>query len=266
MLKVTFDSMVWRIVASPHQFPNNPSIAYFRKIHEAVKTGKTAAYIAEVAFTLEALKNDDRQPFMKSYEAKIDSAINDVPHQDGMIGLSFTIGPDVKAHPGNNPHLYKHLNDALSIGFKIIRCARVAQITNPDIDQSYFVQQSDDEIRERLNLCSECAEEIERLGGGIAHAMKIGSRYSTSSTPWRIGLKNAPPSEAQNIAKALAEWADGDAIAAHVGYKNDFFCTRDTGKSAGAASILSPQNRAILESKFGVKFISPEGLGDIIDS
>lgn len=265
MIKITFDSNVWRIVASPHQFPNNSSIVYFRKIHEAVKAGKIAAYIAEVVFTLEALKKDDRQSFIKSYEPKIDSTINDVPDQDGMIGLSSIIGPDIKAHPGNNPYLYKHLTDALNIGFKIIRCSRLGQITNPDIDKSYFVQQSDDEILERLNLCSECAEEIERLGGGIAHAIQIGSRFATGGIPWHIGIKNAPLSEAKSIAKALAEWADGDAIAAHVGYKNDYFCTRDTGKSAGTASILSPQNRAILESKFGVKFISPEELCDIID-
>jgi len=264
MIKVTFDSNVWRIVASPHQFSKNPSIAYFQKIHEAVKAGKIGAYIAEVVFTLEALKTDDRQSFMRSYKAKIDSSISDAPRPDGMIGLSFTIGPDIKAHPGNNLYLYKHLNDALSIGFKIIRCSRLGQITNPDIDKSYFVQQSDDEIRKRLNLCSECAEEIERLGAGIAHAIQIGSRFSTGGAPWHIGIKNAPLSETKNIAKAFAEWADGDAIAAHVGYKNNYFCTRDTAKSAGATSVLSPQNRTSLESKFGVKFISPEELCDII--
>jgi hypothetical protein len=264
MIKVTFDSNVWRVVASPHQFPNNPSIACLRKIHYAVKAGKIAAYIAEVAFTLEALKNNDRQSFMKSYEAKIESAISDVPRHDRMIGLSFSIGPDIKAHPGNNPYLYKHLNDALSIGFKLIRCSRLGQITNPDIDRSYFVQQSDDEILERMQLCSECAEEVERIGGGIAHAKQIGTRYSTGGAPWHVGIKNAPPSEARNIAKALAEWADGDAIAAHVGYKNDYFCTTDTGKSAGGSSVLSPQNRVILETKFGVKFISPNDLCDVI--
>ncbi len=181
MIKVTFDSNVWRLVSSPHQFPNEASIACFQKIHEAVKASKVAAYIAEVVFTLEALKRGDRQTFMKSYEGKIDGVVDATPRQDGMIGLSFTIGSDVKAHPGNNPLLYKHLNDALGIGFKLIRCARIGAITNPDIDQSFFVQQSGDELLERLQLCSECAEEIERFGGGIFHAMKIGEGYSTGS-------------------------------------------------------------------------------------
>ncbi len=157
MIKVTFDSNVWRIVSSPHQFPNEPSIACFQKIHEAVKADKVAAYIAEVIFTLEALKRDNRQTFMKSYEAKIDGIIDATPRQDGMIGLSITIESDVNAHPGNNPLLYKHLNDALGIGFKLIRCVRLGAITNPDIDKSFFVQQSGDEILERMQLCEECA-------------------------------------------------------------------------------------------------------------
>ena len=154
-----------------------------------------------------------------------------------MVGLSLTFGPNIKAHPGNNPWLYRHLNDALKLGFKIIRCARYCGITNPDIDQSYFVKQSEDEIRERMEGCFECAEEIEKLGAGISHAVEIGSRYSTNNAPWHIGIKDAPPAEVENIARALAEWADGDAIAAHVGYKNDYFCTRDMGKCELSASM-----------------------------
>jgi hypothetical protein len=265
MIKVTFDSNVWRIVASPQQFPKEASIDCFRRIHDAVNAGTVAAYIAEVAFTLEALKNTERQTFMATYNPKVDCANDDSRLQEGMVGLSFTMGPNIEAHPGNNPHLYKHLNDALKLGFKIIRCARFGGITNPDIDPSYFVKQSEDEIRERMQLCCECAEEIERLGGGISHAIQIGNRFSTDNAPWHVGIKNAPSTEAGSIANALAEWADGDAIAAHVGYKNDYFCTRDIGKSAGASSILSPQNRAILEAKFGVRFISPNDLCYIID-
>jgi hypothetical protein len=262
MIKVTFDSNVWRIVASPYKFPNEASIDCFEKIHEAVKAGKVAAHIAVVVFTIEAIKRNDRQSFIESYKAKID--VDETPQQDGMIRHSFSIGPDIKAHPGNNPYLYKHLNDALSIGFKILRCPRLGVITNPDIVQSSFVQQSEDEIREKMDLFSQCAEEIERIGSGISHAVQIGNRYSNGSEPWHRGIKNAPSTEANNIAKALAEWADGDAIAAHVGYKNDYFCTRDVGKSAGVSSVLSPQNRVILTSKFGVKFISPQDLCSLI--
>jgi hypothetical protein len=36
----------------------------------------------------------------------------------------------------------------------------------------------------------------------------------------------------------VSEWADGDAVAAHIAYGNDIFCTQDQGKSAGGPSIL----------------------------
>jgi len=264
MIKVTFDSNVWQKVTSPDEYPNEASIDCFRKIHAAVKAGKVAAYIAEVVFTLEALKKNDRQSFMRSYEAKIDGAIDEMPRQDGMIGLTISISSDIKAHPGNNPDLYKYLKVALDLGFKIIRYPRLGAITNPDIDQSFFAQQSKDELRERIQLCGECAEEIERIGGGISHAIQLGDSYLTGSGSWITGIKSAPPTEAKKIAKALAEWADGDAIAAHVGYKNDYFCTRDEAKKAGTSSVFSPKNRASLKSKFGVKFISPENLCDLI--
>ncbi|MDQ3650542.1 MAG: hypothetical protein M3458_09805 [Acidobacteriota bacterium] len=266
MIKVTFDSNVWQRVSSPHEYPDEASIECFRKIHAAVKAGKVAAYIAEVVFTLEALKRNDRQSFMRSYKAKIDGAIDEMPRQDGMIGLTISISSDIKAHPGNNPDLYKYLKDALDIGFKIISCPRVGAITNPDIDQSFFVQESDDENLEKRRLCDECDIEIRRLGGGISHAMQLGNSYSTGSDNWFTGIKNAPPTEAnaKKIAKVLAEWADGDAIAAHVGYKNDYFCTRDEAKKAGTSSVFSPKNRASLKSKFGVKFVSPENLCHLI--
>ena len=236
----------------------------FEEFMSAIKTGRIAPRIAEVAFTLEALKKRDRQAFMKLYEAKIDCAIDDAPRLNGMVALSFSIGPDVVAHPGNNPILYEHLIDALKIGFKIIRCVRVAGIINPDIDESFFVKQSQAETRQRMDLCSECAEEIERLGGGISPPFEIGARYASTGEPWHMGLKKAPDAEAANIAKALAEWADGDAIAAHAGYRNDYFCTRDLGKSAGASSILAPAKRAILETKFKVNFTSPDELCSIL--
>lgn len=266
MIKVTFDTNVWRPVSSPdaREFPELSSIDIecFKRIHEAVKAGKVAAYIAVVVFTVEAIKRSDRQSFMEAYEPKVEGNIT--PRQDEMIGLSFSIGPDIKAHHGNNPYLYKYLNDALGIGFKILGCPRVGGIANPDIVQSYFAHESKDEMKERLNLFAQCAEEIERIGAGISHAIQIGKRYSIGDEPWHKGIKRTPLAEAKRIAEALAEWADGDAIAAHVGYKNDYFCTKDEAKSAGASSVLSRQNRAILRSKFGVKFISPQNLCNLI--
>ena len=55
--------------------------------------------------------------------------------------------------------------------------------------------------------------------------------------------------------RAIAEWADADSIAAHVGYGIDLFCSEDQGKSAGGISlILDAANRAWLTATYGVQF------------
>jgi hypothetical protein len=260
MIKVTFDTNVWRKVSLPNDTDHatDPLLEYYQKIHEAIKTAKIAAYIAEVIFTLEGIEGKDRQSFMKSYEADIDCVIDETPSQDEMIELSLTIAPNIKAHLGNNHYLSKYLREALKIGFKILRCPRVGGIINPDIDKSFYAH------LENIYSFAECAEEIERIGGGISHVMRLGNLYSNGNKAWRFAIMDAPSTDSTKIKKALAEWADGDMIGAHYAYKNDYLCTLDDGKTAGSTSVMSAQNKDILKAKFGIKFIHPEELCDLI--
>ena len=66
------------------------------------------------------------------------------------------------------------------------------------------------------------------------------------------------------IAKAFAEWADGDTVAAHYAYRNDYICTNDIGRSAGSRSIFSSNNRAWLKDNFGIEIITPKELVNLI--
>ena len=58
--------------------------------------------------------------------------------------------------------------------------------------------------------------------------------------------------------------AAGDAVAAHYGYGNDFFCTRDLAKAAGPNSVMSQTNRQWLASDFKITFVTPEQLANTI--
>lgn len=60
--------------------------------------------------------------------------------------------------------------------------------------------------------------------------------------------------EEKDFARAVAEWADGDSVAAHVAYNNDLFCTEDQGKSPGDSSIFDANNRQWLAVTYGVEF------------
>lgn len=109
VVKVTFDSNVWRIVSSPNSFPNESAIAEFRQIHDAIAQGKIGAYLSETVFTLEAVKKSGRYQFLAGYKPKV--SFEETVRPDGSLALSIGIGPDQNSHPGNNPYLSKHWAD-----------------------------------------------------------------------------------------------------------------------------------------------------------
>jgi hypothetical protein len=256
MMRVTFDSNVWRIVSSPETFPNEKSIIKFKAIRETIQHGEITPCLPEIIFTLEAIKKNKRQEFLARYVPNIN--ISEKEDDSSNIRISLRIGPNINQHPGNNPYLSKHLRDALDLGFKIMRCPRTAGIKNPDIQDKYYIDDKGPNRRERQKKFMECLEAIEKRGCGIKHIKDIGTSYNGHY--WLDGIKKSTQNEWPKIAKAVDEWADGDSIAAHVAYKNEYFCTRDIGKSGGTNSILSEQNRDWLKSQYGIEFVTPEEL------
>jgi len=253
-VKVTFDSNVWRIVSSPGSFPNEPSIAAFRAIHNAICRGSIEARLSETVFTLEAISRSGRREFFASYKPKVE--IKEEAGPNGSVHVSFAIGPDINAHPGNTPYLAKHWNDAKAIGFRLMHCTRVATTKNPDVPAESFVPVTN-EAAERFGAC---ARDIEAHSCGISTLKQIGLRYAHPNNPWQSGISAAPEAEDSAIAAAVAEWADGDTVAAHYAYSNDYLCTRDTAKSAGGISVFSASSRKWLRQDYGVQILTPEAL------
>ena len=70
----------------------------------------------------------------------------------------------------------------------------------------------------------------------------------------------------KKIARLVAEWADGEAVAAHIGYANDIFCSGDFKKSGRGKSVLDPEHRAWLTKEFGVRFATLSQLAEIVAS
>jgi len=184
---------------------------------------------------------------------------------DGQIKLSIVIKPKTNAHPGNNPHLSAHLQDALKLGFKLLHQPRIAGVKNPNILEEWFLSGMDIPIEERQERFNTCLLEIESRGCGISHIKNIGNKFSKGQH-WRFGIKNAPDTEDVNIIKAVAEWADGDSVAAHVAYNNTYFCTKDKGKNTASNLILSEANKLWLTSKYNIKFVTPSELEEELNS
>ena len=261
MLLVTFDSNVWRPVGDPSRFPNDPMHASFKKIHAALQSGQIEGRLSETVFTLEGIAKADRKNLLGGYKPKID--ITEDVRPDGSIHLGFSIGPDLAAHPGNNSYLSLHLNDALALGFKLMHCHRIAGLINQDIKPEWYAK-TQITTTDVANKLGEVGRKIETAGAGIAWIKSIGAANAQPTEHWSQGLANAPSTEDKIIASAVAEWADSDMVSAHVAYQNHYICTRDAAKAAGSNSVFSPANRVWLERDYGVKFISPVELGNLV--
>ena len=85
--------------------------------------------------------------------------------------------------------------------------------------------------------------------------------FNDPQQTWFKALDKASDVHQQRaIERAFAEWADGDAIAAHIAYGIDIFCSADVGNSNVTNSVLDPTNRAWLTSTYEVQFMTFEDL------
>lgn len=257
---ITFDSNTWRKVASPHKFPKDPIIGDYLTINTAIKEGRINPFLSETIFTLEGIKRGDRKKLFKNYKAILGQKIQQRP--DGSIAISFTIGPDINAHPGNNDFLTEHLSDAMKLGFNIVRLPRLAGITNPDIEPYIYDSQQENPAFDYDNLFK-IAEYICSLEAGEYEITQIGSKYDQQG--WFTGVGLAPDTENIAIAKAVAEWADGDSVALHIAMGGDYFCTNDMAKKAGNKSVLSADNVRKLNRRYSFRTITPTELANLIN-
>jgi hypothetical protein len=256
---VTFDSNVWRKIASPDNFPKDPEFPINKRINSLIKNNKINAYLSETIFTLEAIKRIDRKEVFKLYRPDIDVQINGEPMKDGMIKLTLKIGPGKENQPQLNEFLREHFNDALNAGFKIIRLPRIGGFVNPETEK-YTLKLSGDELKHYLDKSFAVAKRIEELGVGFKLIENIGLKYDEKIFD---GIGKAPDNENSNIAKATAEWADGDTIACAVGINSDYICTNDQAKSTGSNSVFSEKNIELLSKEYNFKILTPTELNKL---
>lgn len=255
MIKVTFDTNVWRKVISPEDHSTDPFAEAYAIIHQAIKDQRVSPYVSETIFTLEAIEKKNRLDFLRKDKPNINFKEYDT--EDGGFGVTITIRPNDDIHPGNNEYLRTYLEKALELGFKIVPIPRVGGITNPDIEP-FLYDMTDDEFQIIGSVCTA----IEGREAGIFNAMEIGRIYDNDA-PY-VGLGKALDIDNKKIAIAMAEWSDGDSVAAHIGIKGDYFCTNDRARGAGNKSILSQANLNWLQETYGFKAISPVDLAALL--
>lgn len=249
--KVMFDSNVWQKVVCPDDYTDDEQYAELCKVHQKIKNGDIEPYISETVFTLENVQKKQRKDKFGGMKASNKTQIEE---REGAIHIRFEIGPnpDDAVSLDDNPHLKKYAEEALKLGFRIVRAPRIGQLTNKDLDGRVFRVPDFDTFNEKLG---EVGGKIEAHGAGMAqlHSL-IGGNPGRNINEM---IHSAPESDTKKIAKAIAEWADGDSVAACIALGLDCFCTRDRAKGAGTASVLSAANLAWLEADYGFKVVEP---------
>jgi hypothetical protein len=138
----------------------------------------------------------------------------------------------VEGQPLRNETI-ERVRRALDLGMRILRAPRAGSTAT----LSGGVYANDVDESARLKRYESIAAAIEARGLGYARVSKVAT------------------SDSKQLARAVAEWADGDSVAAHHSYANDLFCTQDRAVRAGRDSVMHPANRGWLRRVYGVEFV-----------
>ncbi|MDY7549175.1 hypothetical protein QN360_01055 [Glaciimonas sp. CA11.2] len=244
MVSVTFDSNVWESVVDDAKRIDSP---WFVEIHDLILQKAIDPYFFEGILTLETIQKQDRKKHIAEFKPSISIQVGDEEPR-----ISKGTPP-----PELSEYLKKTIPKAIGMGFKFIRTPRIG---GHGIDP--FAQYAAKDIRfslsERLGRTIEVGRFIESLGAGKA---KLDSDISKNLGNGLVEkTTNDTSLTDKQFAKNIAEWVDGDAIAAHYGYGIDYFCTNDKASGAGASSIFSGANLKSVCEKYGIKVVSPNEL------
>jgi len=295
-MKVTFDANALDRAARPERYPKDPRQADFIKIHDAIAAGKLKGYFSETLFTLEGIENKDRIGVIGG--TYFDEQRQETVDQDtGQVRISLTLTSRQSRHPIHPEHAAR-IQAALKTGMRALKGpSRIGWILIQDPDGRFFAPDADAAFADRMDRTDSACSAIETRGLGFARAQSLAKSFATRDQadiirkneeefakldamlapaglrmpripfeePWFSSLLRARDiHEQRQVQRAIAEWADADSIAAHIGYGIDLFCTEDEGKGAGAPSIFDADNRTWQEKTYEIKFVTLSELAGMI--
>ena len=262
--RVTFDSNVWRKVASPTKFANDPDLDSYQKLHDACRAGTIQGFLSETTFTLEQIKRDDRLAWIRSAPQVSITETDAGPNQ---MKVRISMGPSQTVVPKITKMVQNHLDDACDIGIRVLRSKRIAGANSALLCRSkYFLNYSSDtEYHRYNNRNGEVVRALEAMGVGIANIKGKGNSNTSGKVGvhWTKGIASMSDSEKTTVAELVAEWADADAVATSIAHDVTYFCTNDVAKgslSKGIVSTMSAAKSQAITEKFGILFVSPDAL------
>lgn len=250
MIKVTFDSNIWEQVVDESKRNNLNTYAL---IYKQILNEEIEPYFFEGIVTLENIQKDLRKDFIANFKPTISIQVSD---ETPMV-TSGTLPPEL------SDYLKATIPKALNIGFKFIRTPRIGGLGIDSLSE-HAAKDGKYTLAERLNRTFDFLRFIENRGLGKG---RLDTSISTSNG---IGIIEKTRNDTfltnKQYAKNVAEWVDGDALAAHHGYGIDYFCTNDRAKGAGLNSVFHPSNLNQIKQKYNIKVVTPDELSAIIQA
>ncbi|WP_240471315.1 hypothetical protein [Komagataeibacter rhaeticus] len=256
ILNVTFDTNTLNSVLYPEssQRENNGEAEIVRS---SIISGRLRGFFCETLITLEGITKCDRPSVMGSTHIDIKTHQTDSQNVGIRIGIGFT-------PPTININHMSRINDALSL--KILPLSTGMEMGNFHSDgKIYPLYRPDGGITELVRCMDKVHELSKNLGckgvgkaAAIELGVKLTKKYGSGKDElFHRGLGRAETkAERDSVAKVVAEWADGDSIAAHYGFGMDLFCSEDFGRSSKKASVLDEDHRRWLKSDFDIGFVT----------
>ncbi|WP_155295302.1 hypothetical protein [Chromobacterium violaceum] len=264
-IHVTFDSNIWESILIGGKLKEHSEKEALSTILLLIQSKMITPYISDVIITLESIRKLDRKRYHKDITIKTTltpSAESDTK-TDIAKPYKITLTPQYDHHTGLCETLLVATRKALELGFTFINAPRIGSLR---LDEKLYkpIESNEEELSERLARSNEAILAFEKEGLGSYQVYKLGLQAIENDPglsklgPYRA-FSHGKESE-KELAQTIAEWADGDALAAHYAHKHDFFCTLDSGKSAGSSSVLHHSRRKWLQENFGIKIVTPKEL------
>jgi hypothetical protein len=251
-MRVTFDTNTFDKASRPAIYSRDPEHDGMIVVHEALKCGDIQGFISDTMITLEGITNAQRATVFGNTQTSSSFA------QTAEDTFTITITPEQVDRAPLHPKQAERFIEAFALGIRLLGAPRIGM---PRAEEQFYAVENPAMLGERLNRFFDILTKIEARGLGSSRAQAIAARFAgreSARSPWFTALGAATDiHETREVARAVAEWADGDSVAAHYAYGNHIFCTLDGGKAEtrrGEPAVLDADNRAWLTKEFGLQF------------
>jgi len=242
-MRITFDTNVLDLACRPERFPKDSRQPALKKVYDALKSGEIEGFYSVTMLTIEGIMKRDRANVYGSTQIvtepetvsimkpeELPDSLRERWGDEDLEQIRLELRVEQPARQALHPEVQARARAASDLGVKVLKAPpRIGAFHIADDDDKFYLSTGKgDELGTWNARVCEVARAIEARGVGIAQVKSIGLNSSDAQTSWYKGLESTSNIHQERaIERAFGEWADGDAIASHIAYGLDVFCSAD---------------------------------------